>query len=93
MTTAGNLVFAASNAGEFEAFSADKGEKLWSGNLMPGFANPVSYMLDGKQYVSVLAGRAGKGRLYTFALDGNVPGAASALGSGNSRRHPVGEAR
>ena len=73
MTTAGNLVFAASNAGEFEAFSADKGETLWGVKLEPGFANPVSYMLDGKQYVSVLAGRAGKGRLYTFTLDGNVP--------------------
>jgi len=73
MTTAGNLVFAASNDGEFEAFSADKGEKLWGAKLAPGFANPVTYMLDGKQYVSVLAGRAGKGRLYTFALDGNVP--------------------
>ena len=73
MTTAGNLVFAASNAGDFEAFSADKGEKLWSVKLVPGFANPVTYMLDGKQYVSVLAGRAGKGRLYTFALDANVP--------------------
>jgi len=73
MTTAGNLVFAASNDGQFEAFSADKGEKLWSAKLAPGFANPVTYMLDGKQYVSVLAGRLGKGRLYTFALDGNVP--------------------
>jgi quinohemoprotein ethanol dehydrogenase len=73
MTTAGNLVFAASNAGEFEAFSADKGQKLWSVKLVQGFANPVSYMLDGKQYISVLAGRAGKGRLYTFALDANVP--------------------
>jgi quinohemoprotein ethanol dehydrogenase len=73
MTTAGNLVFAASNEGQFEAFSADKGQKLWSVKLMPGFANPVSYMLDGKQYVSVLAGRAGKGRLYTFTLDGKVP--------------------
>jgi len=73
MTTAGNLVFAASNDGEFEAFSADKGEKLWGAKLAPGFANPVTYMLDGKQYVSVLAGRAGKGRLYTFALDGKVP--------------------
>jgi len=73
MTTAGNLVFAASNTGEFEAFSADKGQKLWSVKLVQGFANPVSYLLDGKQYVSVLAGRAGKGRLYTFALDGNLP--------------------
>ncbi len=73
MTTAGNLVFAESMAGDFEAFSADKGEKLWSVKLVPGFANPVTYMLDGKQYVSILAGRAGKGRLYTFALDGNIP--------------------
>ncbi len=73
MTTAGNLVFAASSDGQFEAFSADRGEKLWSVKLEQGFANPVTYMLDGKQYVSVLAGRAGKGRLYTFALDGNVP--------------------
>ena len=73
MTTAGNLVFAASNDGEFEAFSADKGEKLWGAKLAQGFANPVTYMLDGKQYVSILAGRAGKGRLYTFALDGSVP--------------------
>jgi len=73
MTTAGNLVFAASSTGEFEAFSADKGQKLWGVKLVQGLANPVSYMLDGKQYVSVLAGRAGNGRLYTFALDGNVP--------------------
>jgi quinohemoprotein ethanol dehydrogenase len=92
MTTAGNLVFAASNAGEFEAFSADKGEKLWSVKLEPGFANPVSYMLDGKQYVSVLAGRAGKGRLYTFALDGNVPVPASAA-AGAPPPPPSGEAR
>ena len=73
MTTAGNLVFAASNDGEFEAFSADKGERLWGVKLAQGFANPVTYMLNGKQYVSVLAGRAGKGRLYTFALDANLP--------------------
>ena len=72
MTTAGNLVFAASNAGEFEAFSADKGEKLWSAKLLPGIANPVTYSLDGKQYVSVLSGRGGKARIYTFALDGSV---------------------
>lgn len=73
MTTAGNLVFAASNDGQFEAFSADQGKKLWSVKLAQGFANPVTYMLDGTQYVSVLTGRAGKGRLYTFALNGNVP--------------------
>ncbi|HXQ26603.1 MAG TPA: PQQ-dependent dehydrogenase, methanol/ethanol family [Candidatus Acidoferrales bacterium] len=73
VTTAGNLVFAASGDGDFVALSADKGEKLWSVKLVPGFANPATYMLDGKQYVSVLAGRAGKGRVYTFVLDGKEP--------------------
>ena len=73
MTTAGNLVFAASMTGDFEAFSADAGKKLWNVKLVPGLANPVTYMLDGKQYVSVLAGRAGKGRLYTFALGAHYP--------------------
>jgi PQQ-dependent dehydrogenase (methanol/ethanol family) len=93
MTTAGNLVFAASNAGEFEAFSADKGEKLWGVKLAPGFANPVSYMLDGKQYVSVLAGRAGQGRLYTFALDGNVPAPPPPSAPASTAPPPAGEAR
>jgi quinohemoprotein ethanol dehydrogenase len=93
MTTAGNLVFAASNAGDFEALSADKGEKLWSVKLMPGFANPVTYTLDGKQYVSVLAGRAGKGRLYTFALDGNVPVPPPPSAADAAPPPPAGEAR
>ncbi|HXJ18499.1 MAG TPA: PQQ-dependent dehydrogenase, methanol/ethanol family [Candidatus Polarisedimenticolia bacterium] len=73
VTTAGNVVFAASADGHFAAFSADKGEKLWETKLFPGFANPATYMLDGKQYVSVLAGRGGKARVYTFALDGKLP--------------------
>jgi outer membrane protein assembly factor BamB len=73
VTTAGNLVFAASGVGDFVALSADKGEKLWSAKLLPGLANPVTYMLDGKQYVSVLSGRGGKARIYTFALDANMP--------------------
>jgi len=73
VTTAGNLVFAATNGGDFTALSADKGEKLWSAKLMPGLANPVTYVVDGKQYVAVLSGRGGKARIYCFALDGKVP--------------------
>jgi quinohemoprotein ethanol dehydrogenase len=73
VTTAGNLVFAGANDGEFVALSADKGEKLWSVKLQPGLANPATYMLDGKQYVAVLSGRGGKARIYAFALDGNLP--------------------
>src|ERR1019366_9867051 len=73
VTTAGNLVFAATGDGNFVALTADTGESLWSAKLAPGFANPITYMLDGKQYVSVLAGRAGNGRVYTFVLDGKEP--------------------
>jgi len=72
-TTAGNLVFAATNGGDFVALSADKGDQLWSSKLMPGMANPSVYMVDGKEYVSVLSGRGGKARIYTFALDANLP--------------------
>jgi quinohemoprotein ethanol dehydrogenase len=79
LSTAGNLVFHGSNDGTFNAYSADKGEKLWSVQLAAGFANPITYMLDGRQYVTVLTGRSGSqaapGRVYTFALDakGAVP--------------------
>ena len=92
MTTAGNLVFAESNSGDFEAFSADKGEKLWGVKLQQGFANPVTYMVDGKQYVSVLSGR-NRGRLYTFTLDGNVPVPPPPSASSSSEAPPAGEAR
>jgi len=91
MTTAGNLVFAESNSGDLEAFSADKGEKLWGVKLQQGFANPVTYMIDGKQYVSVLSGR-NKGRLYTFTLDGNAP-LPEAPAAPAAPAPPAGEAR
>ena len=76
LSTAGNLVFHGSNDGTFSAYTADRGEKLWSVQLAAGFANPITYMLDGKQYVSVLTGRSGSqapGRVYTFALDAKSP--------------------
>ena len=84
VTTAGNLVFAESNDGHLVALSADKGSKLWEFKLIPGLASPMTYMIDGKQYVSILGGGTGNGRLFTFALDANTPlpaPAASAHGS------------
>ncbi|MGH9339101.1 MAG: PQQ-binding-like beta-propeller repeat protein, partial [Acidobacteriota bacterium] len=76
LATAGNLLFHGSNDGSFSAYRADKGEKLWSIQLAPGFANPMTYMLDGRQYVAVATGRSGyqaPGRVYAFALDANTP--------------------
>lgn len=72
VATASNLVFHASPDGHLLAYSADKGEKLWEVQIGPGIATPVTYMLDGRQYVSVLAGRNG-GRLFSFALDAKEP--------------------
>jgi quinohemoprotein ethanol dehydrogenase len=86
LTTAGNLVFQGRGDGLFVAYSADRGQKLWEADLGNGIlAPPVTYEIDGRQYVSVLVGwgsTAGlfgaypsdqykaEGRLYTFALDG-----------------------
>jgi hypothetical protein len=76
LATAGNLVFHGSNDGTFNAYTADKGEKLWSVPLAPGFSNPITYSIGGKQYVTVLTGRAGAlaapARAYTFGLDGKA---------------------
>ena len=73
LTTASGIVFAASDDGSFKALRADTGEELWSMKLQPGMANPATYVVDGKQYVSVLAGRGGHAHQYTFALDANAP--------------------
>lgn len=73
LSTAGGLVFAASDVGEFEALDAADGKTLWKVKLTPGFGNPITYSIDGKQYVSVLCGRTGKSRLYTFAVGANEP--------------------
>ena len=85
LATAGNLVFQGTADGRFVAYSADKGEKLWEVAVGTGvIAAPVTYELDGVQYVSVMAGWGGAfaltggsatggavapGRLLTFALN------------------------
>ncbi len=76
LSTAGNLVFHGSNDGTFCAYTADKGEKVWDVQLAPGFNNPVTFELDGRQYVAVMTGRGGMqapGRVYAFALDAATP--------------------
>jgi len=60
LATAGNLVFEGTASGNFEAYRADNGEKLWSFPAQTGvMAGPVSYEAGGKQYVAVLAGWGG----------------------------------
>ncbi len=60
LSTAGGLVFAGTGAGLFSAYDARTGEVKWSTRSQTGImAGPVSYELDGEQYVSVAAGWGG----------------------------------
>jgi len=59
MSTAGGLVFAGDAVGRFKALDDSTGEKLWEVNLasaVTGF--PVSYGVDGRQFVVVGTGVA-----------------------------------
>jgi quinoprotein glucose dehydrogenase len=58
MSTAGGLVFiGASNDRRFRAFDTRTGEELWTqATVMSAHAVPISYAVDGKQYVAVIAG-------------------------------------
>ncbi|HSH13598.1 MAG TPA: c-type cytochrome, partial [Desulfurivibrionaceae bacterium] len=57
MTTAGNLVFQGRVTGDFIAYDAARGEVLWSYPLGLGIsAPPVTYSVDGKQFVALLVG-------------------------------------
>lgn len=90
LATAGDLVFQGAASGYFAAYHAATGEKLWEVFLGNGIvAAPIAFELDGRQYVSILAGWGGAdgvilglnasgaykapGRLWTFSLDGVQP--------------------
>jgi len=65
LSTASDLVFSGGREGYFYALNAGTGELLWrmalGGQVNSG---PMSYMVDGKQYIAVAAG----GSLFAFRL-------------------------
>lgn len=64
LSTAGNLVFQGNADGELVAYRATNGDKLWSANAHTGIvAAPISYAIDGEQYIAVAAGWGGAGAL------------------------------
>ena len=66
MATAGNLVFGGTLEGMVFALNATTGERLWTFSANgPVFASPISYLANGKQYVSIPAGDV----IVTFGLD------------------------
>ncbi|MFT4613009.1 MAG: quinohemoprotein ethanol dehydrogenase [Bacteroidia bacterium] len=87
MSTAGGLVFQGSADNRFMAYDAENGQPLWSFDSQHGIvAAPITYSVDGRQYVTVMAGQGGgysmmiglkrqpstsKRRVLTFALGAN----------------------
>src|SRR5262249_11379582 len=89
LATGGNLIFQGRADGIFAAYRATDGEQLWRFDAGTGImAPPVTYTVDGIQYVTVVAGWGGSaglmnppargaenrvwGGILTFALDGTA---------------------
>lgn len=77
LATAGGLVFTGEGSGFLSAFDADSGALLWQFQCGAGVnAPPVSYAVDGVQYIAVAAGGNANfgfkqgGALLVFALPG-----------------------
>ena len=65
LTTAGGLVFFGDDAESLEAVEARTGRALWHFNTGQSMrASPMTYMVDGVQYVTIAAGSD----VFTFSL-------------------------
>jgi len=81
LTTAGNLVFQGTAHGSFAAYRASDGKLLFETPAGTGIvAAPVSYLVDGVQYVTVMAGWGG-----AFALAGGDAAAAAGVTDNRGR--------
>jgi alcohol dehydrogenase (cytochrome c) len=66
LSTAGNLVFAGTNEGDFFALDAFTGHPLWHFQTGASInANPISYLNGGKQQVAIATGNS----IFVFALE------------------------
>lgn len=80
LSTDGGLVFTGNMTGDFEAFNAETGEKVWHYNTGSGIVGqPVTWERDGKQYVTIANGVgavyalfAGDERLASVPTGGNI---------------------
>jgi alcohol dehydrogenase (cytochrome c) len=66
LSTGGGLVFSGQLTGEFEAFDADSGKKLWHYQTGSGIeGQPITWEQDGVQYVAVASGIGGVYSLFS----------------------------
>lgn len=106
LATAGNLVFQGRADGIFAAYRATDGKQLWQFDAATGImAPPVTYTVDGVQYMTVMVGwggaaglinspavgavKPGWGRILTFALDGKAILKAPPFGHKNPPRPAI----
>lgn len=69
LTTAGGLVFQGQGDGQFNAYGARDGQRLWSFNARMGISGaPITYSAGGKQYVTVVAGWGAAGPAFLGSL-------------------------
>ena len=81
LSTAGNLVFQGQGTGEFAAYAADSGKKLWSVKTKSAIESiPVTFSVNGKQYVVTPVGWGSGSRLFAPARTMATP---------ESKRGPV----
>jgi alcohol dehydrogenase (cytochrome c) len=65
LTTASDVLFSGARDGSFFALDARTGRLLWQTNLGPSVAaGPITYAVNGKQYVSIMSGSS----MFTFGL-------------------------
>ena len=83
LVTKGGVLFTGDQRGRFLAYDAKTGKELWKFQTGSGInASPITYELDGKQYLAILSGMGGDpsfyysapkgGMLWVFAIDGKV---------------------
>jgi alcohol dehydrogenase (cytochrome c) len=67
VSTAGNVLFAGGPSNDLVALDARDGRALWHAILNSGISNgPITYALDGRQYVVAAAGDT----LWAFVMNG-----------------------
>jgi alcohol dehydrogenase (cytochrome c) len=83
LVTKGGVLFTGDQRGRMLALDAKTGELLWKFQTGSGInASPITYELDGKQYVAILSGLGGDpsfyysapkgGMLWVFSVEGTV---------------------
>lgn len=89
LSTAGDLVFQGTADARLMAFNAKSGEVLWQSPMGTGvIAAPITYEIDGEQYLTIAAGWGGVFGLFARASDLDTPGTVYTFKLGGKAKLP-----